>query len=118
MEWWADNRTTTLCCRTATIEEMQARPAAYECRQCEREAREADLFAVNAQALNIYHRLCGRTIGDLGAAGWLLQVLTDGWSSDDVLDLVERIELIREVLDPPVTRPSGGTSQQTPPARH
>ncbi len=76
-------------------------------------AREAELFAVNARALNIYHRLCGRTIGDLGAAGWLLHVLTDGWSSDDVLDLVERLEVIREILDPPVTRPTSGTSQSS-----
>lgn len=59
------------------------------------------LWPENARALQIYRRLCGRTVVDLNLAGWLFQALTDGWSTLDVLDLVARLERIREVLDPP-----------------
>jgi hypothetical protein len=59
------------------------------------------LWQVNRRALDIYRRLGGRTVVDLGLAGQLFPVLTEGWTSADVLDLVTRLERIREVLDPP-----------------
>lgn len=107
LEWWADNRTATVCCQTATLEEIRARPELFDCRRCERAARFDDLWTVNRRAIDIYHRLCGRAVRDAGAAGWLLQVLTEGWSRYDVLDLLARLDVIAEILDPPPMRPAG-----------
>lgn len=87
-------------------DEIQANPQQFDCTRCEHLVYEQGLFAVNARALSIYRRLCGRTVADLGLAGQLLQAETDGWASRDVLDLIERLERIRYVLDPPRPRSS------------
>jgi hypothetical protein len=73
---------------------------------------------VNARALGIYHRLCGRTVGDLALAGWLFQEVTEGWSTADRLDCLERIEIIREHLDPPRTTGTAPYGQTHPRDRH
>lgn len=88
------------------IEEIRATPQHFDCARCAHQAQEQALWAVNAEALRIYRRLCGRTTVDLGLAGWLLEALTDGWSPADVVDLVARLELIRDVLDPPRRPPA------------
>lgn len=106
LEWYADYGKTTLCCASATAAEIQENARLFDCQQCPHVAHEHALWAVNARALAIYHRLCGRTVVDLGLAGWLFQTLTDGWTPADVLDLVTRLELIRSVLDPPRTKNS------------
>lgn len=79
---------------------MRANPQQFVCARCPHLLREQELWAVNARALDLYHRLCGRTTADLGLAGWLLQAVTDGWTTADVVDLLARLELIRSVLDP------------------
>lgn len=88
----------------ADLAEIRANPQQFDCTRCEHRDWEDGLFAVNVRALTIYRRLCGRTTADLGLAGRLFEALTEGWSRDDVLDLVDRIELIRSILDPPRTR--------------
>jgi hypothetical protein len=60
---------------------------------------------VNRRAIDAYHRLGGRTVVDLGLAGWLFQQMTVGWAPADVCDLVARLEQIRSVLDPPPPPP-------------
>lgn len=91
---------------SVTPEEIKANSQQFDCARCEHGIREEDLWAVNARALQIYRRLCGRTTVDLGLAGWLFEALTDGWSTTDVVDLVERLEVIREILDPPKAVPT------------
>lgn len=83
------------------MEEIRANPQQFDCTRCPHLSWEDALWRVNRRALDIYYRLCGRTTADLGLAGWLLQALTDGWATTDVLDLVARLECIRSVLDPP-----------------
>lgn len=80
---------------------MAANPDVFACARCAHTAWEDSLWAVNARALDVYRRLCGRTVGDLSLAGWLVQQVTAGWSPTDRLDLIDRIERIRAVLDPP-----------------
>lgn len=93
---------TTPCCRfTESLDEIRANPQHFDCSRCEHLEREQGLMAVNARALTIYGRLCGRTAADLGLTGRLFEALTERWSTDDVVDLVERLELIRSILDPP-----------------
>lgn len=79
-------------------------PERFTCATCEHVLQRDALWRVNARAFRIYTQLCGRTTGDLGLAGRLFQAVTEGWSTAAVLDLIARIEVIREVLDPPTSR--------------
>lgn len=101
LEWYADVGKNLPCCVEATIEEIRATPQHFDCARCPHRDWDDSLMAVNTRALGLYRRLCGRTVVDLGLAGQLFHVYTDGWTSADVLDLAARLERIRRVLDPP-----------------
>ena len=58
------------------------------------------LWSENAEAWQTYHLLCGRTVRDCQLEGWLLQRCTDGWDTDRVLGLLDRLNVILSVLEP------------------
>jgi hypothetical protein len=105
LEWYADVGKNRPCCDGASITEIRANPQQFDCARCDHAAWDRALFAVNAQALALYRRLCGRTVVDLGLAGQLLHAATQGWASSAVVDLIARLERIRSVLDPPRSSP-------------
>jgi hypothetical protein len=87
------------CCRNATDEELADQPDLFDCSQCA-VARAEALWPENREVWSIYQTLCGRTVSTLDLGGWLLPQLTEGWSLDQRLDLLARLDLILSLTAP------------------
>lgn len=57
------------------------------------------LWRVNAEAWRIHQALGGATVGRCDLHGYVLERLTEAWPLDDVLDLLQRLDLILDVLE-------------------
>lgn len=100
MEWIADYGKTSRCCQSATDAEIEAAPERYDCERCARAEHWAALWPVNRDAWTLYGRLGSRVVRDLEVQGWYLAHLTAGWASEDVLDLVARLDVMQAILHP------------------
>lgn len=58
------------------------------------------LFPENADAWQVFHQIATRFVVDAGLAGAVFQRLTDDCSRDDVEDLVDRLSLIYDIVQP------------------
>lgn len=59
----------------------------------------------NLEAWHIYGRLAGRLVRECGLAPDLFRRLVEHWSTRDVLDLLERLTVMHDILQPPRTEP-------------
>jgi len=55
----------------------------------------------NREAWRIYERLCTRFALDLRLTSVVFPYVLEAWSSGDVVDLLDRLTLMHEVLNPP-----------------
>ena len=67
------------CCQTATEDEIEEDPTAYDCGRCERTLQAQKLWPENAEAWRLYQTLCGRTVKHCELHGWVL----DAWFLED-----------------------------------
>lgn len=65
---------------------------------------QATLDSDNREAWGIYGRLCNRFTVDLHVAPVVMASCVEGWSADAVIDLVDRLALMHDVLNPPPPR--------------
>lgn len=91
---------TTRCCQRATAEELKADPGRYDCTRCALKAQTQQLWRVNADAWRIYRLLCSRFVALSTLRGPLFERLTEGWPAEDVIDLVQRLDVIVNLLEP------------------
>ena len=70
------------------------------CQTCEVRERFGDLWAVNREAWGLWGSIGNRTVRDLGLGAWVVEQATAHRSPDDKLDLIKRLSLIRDVIDP------------------
>lgn len=61
------------------------------------------VWAVNRSAWDLWRVVCGRTVTDLKLGSTVIDRATAHKAPGAALDLIERISLIRDVLDPPKT---------------
>ncbi len=92
---------------------MRAQPELFDCSGCDYQARIDALWLENAEAWTIYQTLCGRTVGTLELHGWLFQELTADRSLTERLDLLARLDVILNVLQPRDETPTHGRSAAT-----
>jgi hypothetical protein len=58
------------------------------------------LWPENAEAWRVYQLLCGRTVSDCQAASLVLDRVTDGWEIERFIALVDRLDIVANVLSP------------------
>ncbi len=75
--------------------------AAFNCETCALAEKQATLDADNREAWDVYSRLCRRFSYDFHASTLLLERLTEHWPGSDVIDLLDRLSLMYDVLNPP-----------------
>lgn len=56
------------------------------------------LWTVNAEAWRIYRALGGRVVRLCSLHGLVLERLTEDWETEDVIDLLARLDVILEVM--------------------
>ncbi len=66
--------------------------------------QQATLDRANVEAWGLYHRLHSRFAVDFSLTTDLFRALVDGWSADDVADVIERLTVMYDVLEPPAPR--------------
>jgi len=98
--WWRDSAKNATCCERATDEELREDPDAYDCATCELKRQADQLWVENAEAWDLYQRLCGRAVRDYHLEGWLVQQWTEGWDFERISTLLDRLNLIASVLEP------------------
>jgi len=98
--WWRDHAKNATCCRRATEQEREEDPDAFDCVNCDYRKHVTGLWVENANAWDLYQRLCGRAVRDFHLEGWLVQQWTDGWDFERVAILMDRLNLIASVLEP------------------
>lgn len=84
----------------ATPQELRDEPDRYNCERCSLRLQTAALWRVNTEAWRIYQTLCGRMVGLCDLQGLVLERLTETWPTEDVIDLLKRLDLILKVLNP------------------
>lgn len=94
------------CCQRATAKEIAEDPERYDCSRCEWNQQISRLWRENIEAWRIHQLLNRRIVVDGRLTASVFERLTDGWLADDVRDLIERLDLIRETLERPVGRAS------------
>ena len=100
MQWSAVYGKTATCCVRATEEQVEAEPERFDCSTCELKSRTEGLFLANAEAWRVYQILCGRTVRMCEAYGMALEWVTAGWSSAERLHLLQRLDVILDVISP------------------
>lgn len=98
--WWRDNEKRATCCQRATDEDIKVNRDAYDCTACELMDHLEGLFRENAEAWDLHHLLCGRTVRDCRLEGQVFSRVTDGWSTDQMIGILDRLNLIASVLEP------------------
>lgn len=79
-------------------------PEAFDCDGCAvREALDG-LNAENAEAWEMFHRLASRFLVDAQLISTAFQQLMVGRDAADVLDVLERLEVIYDIVQPPKTK--------------
>ena len=58
------------------------------------------MWTANAQAWRIYQALCGRMVGLCELHGLVIEKATEGWSVDQVTDLLRRLDVMLDILTP------------------
>ncbi len=108
-EWCAfylDSKNASCCLRTDDDEEIRANPEGFDCATCEYAERLNGLWFENVGAWDCYLRMCGRTVQNCDLQGWLFQRWTEGWSVEEALTLVDRLDIIASVLEPSTSGPT------------
>lgn len=70
------------------------------CETCDVRARYHDLWAVNREAWRVCRILQSRAVQEYQLGSLVLQALTEQQSAPAIVDLIRRISLIQEILDP------------------
>lgn len=92
---------------------MTAQPELFDCTGCTYQAKVEALWVENADAWRMYQTLCGRTVGMLEGGWSLLDRLTEGWTEQELLDLLQRLDVILNVLQPRDEASTHGRSPAT-----
>jgi hypothetical protein len=74
---------------------------AFDCETCPVANAQATLDETNREAWSVYRRVCQRFPYDFHAAPLLLDRLTEHWPASEVVDLLDRLALMYDVLNPP-----------------
>lgn len=90
----------TPCCVRATQQDMEAEPERFDCSKCELRKHTDGLYAANAEAWRIYQLLCGKTVRTCEMYGRALDWATAGWSAEERIDLLQRLDVILDVTSP------------------
>ncbi len=79
---------------------MREDPERFDCTTCALASWEDSLWPENGEAWRIYQTLCGRTVGILELGGPLVMRATADWPIEQLLDLLARLDVILDVLQP------------------
>lgn len=91
---------TATCCVRATQADLEAHPERFNCQTCEFRKRTDGLYAANAEAWRIYQLLCGKTVRTCEVYGRALDWVTAGWSAEERVALLQRLDVILDVTSP------------------
>lgn len=83
--------------------DLESDPGAYDCDTCQVRTALDALSEENAEAWTLFHRLASRFLVDTHLVAEAFRLLTIDWASSDVLDLIERLNVLYDILLPPPT---------------
>lgn len=91
----------TPCCLFTDDAVIESDLDAFDCDTCRIRQELDGLDEENRTAWTCYRKLSRRIVGDLEARGVVLDRITRGLSPDDFDALVDRLNVIHDVLQPP-----------------
>jgi hypothetical protein len=89
------------CCQVVDQDVLDTDAEQFDCETCPFVEMQATLDRDNEEAWSVYGRLGSRFLVDFGLIPDTLRRLVDGWPSAEVVDLMERLSVIHDVINPP-----------------
>ncbi len=90
------------CCLTAASEEdLEEHEEAFNCETCAVAENVEGLCASNREAWRLYRQIVTRFTVDTHTIPVALQSVTAALSQDETLDLIERLDILYGVFNPP-----------------
>ena len=86
------------CCQWADEEALATER--FDCGSCPVALAVDSLDGENLRAWRIFHQIALRIVVDTHIAAVVLERVTQGWSAEDMVDLIERLNVIDDVLRP------------------
>jgi hypothetical protein len=74
---------------------------AFDCTTCPLAAQQAALYRENVDAWHIFHTVGRRVVVQLGMGPEVFRQCVKDREPDEIVDLLDRLSLIHDVLDPP-----------------
>ena len=99
-EWWVDKRNGVACCQTAELEVLETEPQLFDCDDCELKCAQANLWPENAEAWAIFVSVARRFVADVHLGAYVLERQLADYTTDDALDILERLSLIYDLVSP------------------
>lgn len=91
----------TPCCLFTDDATIESDLEQFDCETCGLRAQLVALDEENQEAWQMYRRLARRILGDLDARAVALDRLTRGWPAARFEAMVDRLNVIHDVLQPP-----------------
>lgn len=95
-----DERPSLSCCLFASDEDRETDPGAYDCASCAVAAALDALYPENRTAWSLYRQIVTRWTCDTGTVALAFDRLTRDLDSDDFGDLLARVTLIYDEVNP------------------
>ncbi len=89
------------CCQLATAEEVDAEPDRYVCDFCVLREQFEALWEPNREAWELWRSLNARPVVDFHLGPTVFASFCGDRTSDEVIDLIQRLSVIGTVLTPP-----------------
>lgn len=96
-----DSRDVIACCQTVSEDIVDQEWEQFDCETCAYAEARSKVYPENDEAWAFMNACGGKLAMDWHLGGFLFAKWTEGWSLDDVLDLLRRAEIIAEELAPP-----------------
>lgn len=80
---------------------METDHAAFDCETCPVACQQATLDTANTEAWGLYRRLHNRFALDMHVMADLFRALVSGWPPEDIVDALERMDVMHGVFHPP-----------------
>jgi hypothetical protein len=88
----------TMCCQRASPHDLEYEQ--MDCDTCEVNTRMGALDPVNAEAWTVYTALMCPVVSEMNLHAIMFENTTSGWSPDERVDCLYRLDLIRSILSP------------------
>jgi hypothetical protein len=90
-----------VCCEAADEEQLRYEADLFDCERCPVAKARAEVWPENLDAWQTFKRIASRIVIETQLGSEVFRKLTEDRTADEVHDLLERLDMIHEMVCPP-----------------